>query len=110
MNIILYKKISLTDFDDKRTLAGSSVLAISLSLSLGTQTFELGLLRLWTVLVQKTEHLGSSLSVKKVATKLVDGRGYFQTLVKNSATTLNANITRPFKETGQIALRLDGST
>ena len=103
------EKETPTNFDDWWTLAGGSLLTVGLSLGLGTQTLELGLLRLWAVLVQKTEQVGSGLSVKKVASELVDGWWHLQSLVKNCASALDSHVSWPFEETGQITLGLNGT-
>jgi hypothetical protein len=50
--------------------------------------------------------LRTGLTVERAATELVDWRRDLQTLVQHSALTLQANVSRPAHETGQIALRL----
>ena len=98
------------NFNNSRALAWGSLLAVGLSLSLGSQTLVLGLLRLGTVFVQKTEQIGSGLAIEKVATELVDGWWHLESLVKDRTTALDADITWPFEEAGKIALWLDVAT
>lgn len=110
--MVIWRKIknTHTHFDDWGTLSWGSLFAVGLGLSLSPQTLQLGLLRLWAVFVQKTEQLGSRLSIEKVATELVDGWRHLQSLIENCAATLDSHISWPFEETGKIALGLDVAT
>ena len=99
-----------TNFDHWWTLGGSSFLAFCLSLSLVSQTLQLGLLRLRSVFVQQTKQLRGRLSVEQIAAELIQSRRHLQALVQDRATSLNAHISGPFKEAREITLGLDVTT
>jgi len=91
---------------DENGFGGGDLLVGNFSFSSSTETFLLGLLGLWAVLVQETEKLSSGVLVKDTG-ELVDGRGDLQSSLEDSSLSLKTNIFGPLDETGKVTLGLN---
>ena len=64
------------------------------------------MIRLWAVLIQQLEQLHSSVLIQSMQ-ELGDGGWYLEMLVQNDLSPLEADIFRPFDETGEVSLGPD---
>jgi len=86
-----------------------TTLVSSLALSLVLESVGLLLVGLRGVLGQQFKELGSLVLLKGLA-ELVNLRGHLQSLHQNSLLSLDADVTRPFNEAGEVTLWLDVSS
>ena len=90
----------------KRTDLGVLLFLLGGRRSGSSQTGLLLLLRLGAILVQQLKQLRSSVFIQRVR-ELGNGRWDLETLVQNHFLPLEADVFRPFDETGEVSLGPD---